>query len=94
LRARSAWAVRRRTYSEWAAAFRRGHVPLEEPFPGGFLLRFAREEVDLTQAALARKLRCSQQAVAQAERRRTNPTLTFLRRWAKACGRQLTIEIR
>ena len=88
------WPTRRRTYREWAAALHRGLVPLNEPFPGGYLLRFAREETGLTQAALARKLRCSQQAVAQAERRRANPTLAFLRRWASACGRRLAIEIR
>src|SRR5712692_2232226 len=61
--------------------------------PGGDLLRLAREKAGFSQARLARQLRCTQQAVAQAERRDSNPTLSFLRRWATACGRRLSIRI-
>lgn len=46
-----------------------------------------------TQQELARELGCSQQAVAQAERLDSNPTVAFMRRWATACGCQLEIEI-
>jgi transcriptional regulator with XRE-family HTH domain len=57
-------------------------------------MRLAREGSDLTQAELASLLNCSQQAIGQAERWESNPTVEFLRRWAKACGAELRIEIR
>jgi transcriptional regulator with XRE-family HTH domain len=55
--------------------------------------RVAREAVGLTQSELARRLRCTQQAVAQAERWLSNPTVDFVRRWARACGSTARIEI-
>jgi transcriptional regulator with XRE-family HTH domain len=48
----------------------------------------------LTQHELADRLNCSQQAIAQAERRASNPTIAFMRRWASACGGRLTLRIR
>jgi DNA-binding XRE family transcriptional regulator len=57
-------------------------------------MRMAREASDLTQTGLARRLECSQQAVGQAERWDSNPTVEFMRRWAKACGATLGIDIR
>ncbi len=59
----------------------------------GELLRHAREQAGLTQAELAHQFRCTQQAIAQAERAETNHTIEFLRRWAKACKKQLSIRI-
>jgi transcriptional regulator with XRE-family HTH domain len=60
----------------------------------GELLRRARARASLTQQELAGRLDCSQQAIAQAERRQSNPTIGFMRRWAAACGGKLTIRIR
>ncbi|HMF10593.1 MAG TPA: helix-turn-helix transcriptional regulator [Thermoanaerobaculia bacterium] len=64
-----------------------------EDAPVGDLLRHAREQAGLTQAELAHQFRCTQQAIAQAERAETNHTIEFLRRWAKACKKQLSIRI-
>jgi DNA-binding XRE family transcriptional regulator len=81
-----------RSFLEWKALRRWGKLPPWEPEPAGYLLRLAREEAGLTQSELAKRLGCSQQAVAQAERWQGNPTVDFLRRWADQCGR--TVEIR
>lgn len=77
---------RPRAYAEWAALQRWGRLPVWEESPPGHLLRAAREAAGLTQEALARRLDCSQQAVAQAERADANPTIGFARRWAEATG--------
>jgi UDP-N-acetylglucosamine 1-carboxyvinyltransferase len=61
--------------------------------PIGFVLRSAREKAGLTQAAVAERLGCSQQAVAQAERWEGNPTVSFLRRWADALDARLILEL-
>jgi transcriptional regulator with XRE-family HTH domain len=61
--------------------------------PAGYLLRSAREEARVTQQEMADRLDCSQQAIAQAERWSSNPTVRFLRRWADALGRELRISI-
>ncbi|HTD53075.1 MAG TPA: helix-turn-helix transcriptional regulator [Thermoanaerobaculia bacterium] len=60
----------------------------------GDLLRRAREKAGLTQTELADRLGHTQQAVAQAERAASNPTVSFLRRWARACGRSLSIRLK
>jgi transcriptional regulator with XRE-family HTH domain len=67
-------------------------LPAWESSPPGYVLRLDREEAGLTQAALAKKLGCSQQAVAQAERWTSNPTVEFVRRWRKACGERRPLE--
>jgi transcriptional regulator with XRE-family HTH domain len=67
--------------------------PSAEDASVGELLRHAREQAGLTQAELAHQFRCTQQAIAQAERAETNHTIEFLRRWAKACKKQLSIRI-
>ncbi len=67
-------------------------LPTWEPHPPGYLLRSAREEAGLEQRELARRLGRSQQAVAQAERWASNPTVGFVRRWAAALG--IEVEIR
>jgi DNA-binding XRE family transcriptional regulator len=82
-----------RAYAEWRALRGWKRLPPWEPEPPGFLLRLSREEATLTQAELARRLGTSQQAIAQAERWNANPTVDFLRRWARACGGVLRIAI-
>jgi transcriptional regulator with XRE-family HTH domain len=69
-----------------------GKLPPWEIEPAGYLLRLSREKAQLTQAELARRLDSSQQAVAQAERWESNPTVDFMRRWAEACRSKLTLE--
>lgn len=85
--------TRPRDYLEWKTLRRWGRLPAWEVSPAGYLLREARERAGLTQAELARRLGCSQQAVAQAERWDGNPTVALLRRWADATGSRLELEL-
>lgn len=85
--------TRPRDYFEWKTLRRWDQLPSWEVSPPGFLLREARERVEMTQAELAARLGCSQQAVAQAERWDSNPTVAFLRSWADATGTSLTLEL-
>ena len=84
---------RPRSFAEWKALRAWGKLPPWELEPVGYLLRVAREAAELTQAELAARLNCSQQAIGQAERWESNPTVEFMRRWAKACGSEVRIEI-
>jgi DNA-binding XRE family transcriptional regulator len=84
---------RPRRFAEWKALRGWGRLPAWELEPVGYVLRLAREETGLTQTELARRLDCSQQAVAQAERWEGNPTVEFMRRWAEACGSRLSLRL-
>jgi DNA-binding XRE family transcriptional regulator len=84
---------RPRAYAEWRALRRWGELPAWEEAPPGYLLREAREAAGLTQQQLARRLDCTQQAVAQAERSQANPTVNLVRRWAEATGTRLCFEL-
>jgi len=84
---------RPRRFAEWKTLRGWGKLPPWELEPVGYLLRLAREDAGLTQADLARRLGCSQQAVAQAERWEGNPTVELMRRWAAACGSRLSLRL-
>ena len=84
---------RPRVFLEWATLRRWGKLPEREQSVVGYLLRSAREGAGLTQRALASRLGVSQQAVAQAERWVSNPTVDLIRRWAAACGAKATIRL-
>lgn len=84
---------RPRAYAEWKALRRWGKLPEWEAPAPGYLLRLARERSGLTQQSLAERLECAQQAIAQAERWESNPTVAFVRRWAAACGAKIRIEL-
>lgn len=84
---------RPRRYAEWKALRGWGKLPAWEVEPVGYVLRLAREDAGVTQTELARRLGCSQQAVAQAERWEGNPTVEFMRRWAEACGSRLRLRL-
>jgi DNA-binding XRE family transcriptional regulator len=84
---------RPRSFVEWRTLRDWGKLPEREASVPGYLLRVAREEAGLTQAELARSLGVTQQAVAQAERWESNPTIAFVERWAKACNRRLEIRL-
>ncbi len=64
------------------------------PLKPGEALRGAREAARLSQAQVALRMGCTQQAVAQAERRNSNPTIAYMSRFARACGRRLRVEFR
>ena len=82
-----------RTFVEWKALRRWGKIPAWEIEPAGYILRLSREDAGLTQAELARRLGCTQQAIAQAERWEANPTIDFMRRWAEHCGQSVEIRV-
>jgi len=82
-----------RAFLEWATLRRWGKVPEWELGVVGYLLRVAREEAGLTQRKLAERLGVSQQAIAQAERWQSNPTVELIRRWAEACGATASIRL-
>lgn len=84
---------RPRAYFEWATLRRWGKVPPWEESPAGYLLREARERAGLSQSELAAKLGCRQQAVSQAERADSNPTVSFVAAWARALNATLQLEI-
>jgi transcriptional regulator with XRE-family HTH domain len=42
---------------------------------------------------MAERLGCSQQAVARVERPDSNPTVSFLKEWAAAVGREVEISL-
>jgi len=85
--------LKQRSYTEWKFLRTWGKLPQWELKPAGFVLRLAREKAELTQAQLAGRLGCSQQAVAQAERWDSNPTIRFLREWERATDGRLSVEI-
>ena len=82
-----------RSYLEWKTLRRWRALPPWEEDSSGYLLRSVREDAGITQEEMGRRLGCTQQAVAQAERWDSNPTVLFLRAWARALGRELTISI-
>ena len=81
-----------RAYEEWKALRRWGRVPYWEADPPGYLLREAREAAGFTQGGLAACLGRTQQAIAQAERFISNPTMGFVCEWAKALGQNAVLE--
>ena len=84
---------RPRSFLEWRTLREWGKLPEREQVVWGYLLRIAREESGLTQAELARSLGVTQQAVAQAERWDSNPTVAFIERWSRACKCKLEMRI-
>jgi predicted transcriptional regulator len=53
----------------------------------------ARSEAGLTQEALAERMGTTQSAVARLEGGRVSPTVETLRRYAKAVGKRLKVEM-
>ena len=47
----------------------------------------------ITRAQIALKLGVTQQAVAQAERWDSNPSIAFIKRWADACNHRLELQL-
>ena len=84
---------RPRSYREWRTLREWERLPQRETLVPGYLLRIAREEAGLTQSELAEKLRVSQQAIAQAEKWESNPTIAFIQRWSTACNCRLKIDL-
>lgn len=78
------------------AAIKGKDIHLIEPEPEvvtPILLKWAREEANLTQGELANRLGITYQAVQKLERSSANPTIKTLARVAKALGRELRVAI-
>ena len=84
---------RPRAFIEWSTLRRWGKLPPWEVDVPGFLLREARSASGLSQAMLADRLGITQQAVSQAERWSSNPTVDLMRRWLEACGHRLELRV-
>ena len=84
---------RPREYEEWLALKRWGRLPKNERLVPGFLLREAREGARLSQQELAERIGCSQQAVSQAERWQSNPTVGFMEIWARKTVCELSLVL-
>lgn len=72
--------------------FRKEYDALEEEFALINELLTARSKAKLTQAQVARRMGTSQSAVARIESGRT-PSLTSLRKYARAVGRKVEIRL-
>jgi transcriptional regulator with XRE-family HTH domain len=83
---------RPRAFLEWQTLRGWGKLPAREVDVPGYQLRTVRESAGLTQAELAKYMGITQQAVARAERWSSNPTVGFIRRWARACGRSFELR--
>jgi transcriptional regulator with XRE-family HTH domain len=75
---------------EFSAALEAGY----EEFKVGVLLRQAREEAGLTQEELAERLDTKKSAISRIENHAGDIRLSTLERYAKALGRQLSLELR
>ena len=84
---------RPRSFIEWSTLRRWGKLPPWEVDVPGFLLREARQSSGLTQGALADRLGITQQAVSQAQRWSSNPTVDLMRRWLESCGHRLELHV-
>ncbi|MFV1956750.1 MAG: helix-turn-helix domain-containing protein [bacterium] len=84
---------RPRAFEEWKVLKSWGRLPVWEQDIPGYLLRTAREDSGFTQGVLGAELGISQQAVAQAERWTSNPSVAFMRDWFKACGLDLKLTV-
>ena len=60
---------------------------------GGVLLREAREETGLTQEEIAQRLNTKKSAISRIENHAGDIRLSTLERYAKALGRQLSLEL-
>jgi HTH-type transcriptional regulator / antitoxin HipB len=75
-------------------AFAEGLEGGYEEFKVGVLLRQAREEAGLTQEELATRLNTKKSAISRIENHAGDIRLSTLERYAKALGRQLSLELR
>ena len=84
----------RKSFRRWdkEPAFRRAYAGLADEFALAAALIDARAQSGLSQQAVARRMRTSQQAVSRLEGGTANPSLRLLRRFAQATGTRLKIS--
>lgn len=72
--------------------YRRAYHALEEEFALAAALMDARGQAGLSQEDVAARMKTSQQTVSRLEGGRANPSVSTLRRYAKATGTRLNIS--
>jgi antitoxin HicB len=68
-------------------------VPVPPTLAAAMAIRWARQEVSLSQAALGKRLGVSQQAVAKLERPGSNVSIETLEKVARALGKRLDVRL-
>jgi HTH-type transcriptional regulator / antitoxin HipB len=82
-------AKRKREDEEFARDYDKGF----ENFKIGVLLRQARESSGITQEQVAQKLRTNKSAISRIENHSEDIRLSTLRKYAKALGKEIRLEI-
>ena len=80
---------RKRMDSDFATDYEKGY----EDFRIGVLLRQAREASGKTQEQVARKLKTNKSAISRIENHSEDIRLSTLRKYAKALGKEIRLEI-
>jgi DNA-binding XRE family transcriptional regulator len=82
-------------HTKWLkdSAYQSAYEALEDEFSVSRALIKARSQANLTQSELAARMSTSQAAVARLEAGKGNPSLATLKRYAKATGSRLKIEL-
>ena len=80
---------RKRRDPEFAEGFDVGY----SNFKVGVLLRQAREKAGMTQDDIARRLRTKKSAISRIENHAEDIRLSTIQKYAKALGKNLTVEI-
>ncbi len=82
-------------HTKWLkdSAYQSAYDALEDEFAVSRALIKARSEANLTQTELAVRMSTSQAAIARLEAGKGNPSLATLKRYAKATGSHLKIEL-
>lgn len=80
---------RKKTDPEFADGYDEGY----ENFKIGVLLQLSREQAELTQQEVAQKMGTKKSAISRIENHAENITISTLRKYAKALGKKVNLEI-
>jgi ribosome-binding protein aMBF1 (putative translation factor) len=82
-----------KSFVKWRkdSAYRVAHTALDDEFTLAEALIKARTTADVSQEEIAKRMHTSQPNVARLEGGRANPSVSTLRKYAKATGTQLRI---
>lgn len=85
-----------RSIAEWKARnpkLAKGYDEGYEQFKFGVLLQMSREQAGMTQEQVAQKLGTKKSAISRIENHAENITLSTLRKYARALGKDVNLEI-
>ncbi len=80
---------RKKTDPEFADGYDEGY----QNFKIGVLLQLSREQAELTQEEVAQKMGTKKSAISRIENHAENITISTLRKYAKALGKKVNLEI-